>query len=288
MNFLTNKGQNRIFSILVLLFTISAAQAQTFNGNGFTIIDGSGRNAASCSTVPVAGLTSDVVISSVSLNGLTHTWLGDTEIRLYKPGAAAPPSTTNSVVLSSPPDGRGCNYNGNYRFTDNAAQSVDAATAGCSSTTNLPAGDYRTSTYGGGTANGPVTSLTTSIGNMTPAQANGNWLVCVFDFATPDGGAVASTAINFTVFTAAQASISGRVTSIEGRGITGAKVVLTDSSGISRTATTNSFGIYSFDEVSVGETYTVTAVHKRYQFQNPTQVLSVSENINGLNFVATE
>lgn len=288
MFILTNKGRFSIFSFLTILFAVSAMQAQSFPGSGFTVVDGGNRTAASCSTVNVTGLTTDVVVSSISFNGFTHSWLGDLELRVYRPADAAPPSATGSVVLASPPDGRSCNFNGNYRFTDNAAQSIDAATVGCASATNLPSGDYRTSTYGGGTSNGPVTSLTTSIGSLTAAQANGAWRVCAFDFGTPDGGAVASTAINFTVFTAASATINGRVNSVEGRGIVGANVILTDSNGNSKTAVTNSFGMYNFDEVEVGGTYTVTVIHKRYQFQNPTQVINVSENVSGLNFIATE
>lgn len=271
----------------MVLFAVSAASAQSFNGPGFTITDGGGRVTTSCSLVPVSGITSNVVLRSVSLNSTTHTWLGDIEARIYPPAAAAPPSITNSFVLTSPPDGTPCNFSGNYRFVDTATQSIDAATAGCTSAQNLASGNYRTSSYGGGTASGPVTSLTTSVGSLTAAQANGNWRVCVFDFATPDGGAVGSTNLEFAVITAAQASINGRVTSLEGRGITGAKVILTDSAGNSRTVVTNSFGMYSFEEVAVGETYVVTVAHKRYQFQNPTQVLSVSESISGLNFVST-
>lgn len=287
MFFLTNKGKGLIFSFLMVLLAVGAASAQTFNGPGFTISDGGGRVTASCSLVPVTGITSNVLLRSVSLNSVSHTWIGDLEARIYPPAAAAPPSITNSFVLMSPPDSRGCNLSGTYRFIDSAAQSIDAASTGCTSAQNIAAGDYRTSTYGGGTANGPLTSLSTSVGSLTPAQANGNWRVCVFDFATPDGGAVGSTTLDFAVVTAAQASINGRVTSLEGRGITGAKVILTDSAGNSRSVVTNSFGMYSFDEVAVGETYVVTVAHKRYQFQNPTQVLSVSESISGLNFVST-
>ena len=287
MFFLTNKGRSLIFSLFTVLLAVGAADAQTFNGPGFTISDGGGRVTASCSLVPVTGITSNVLLRSVSLNSAAHTWIGDLEARIYPPAAAAPPSITNSFVLMSPPDSRGCNLSGTYRFIDSAAQSIDAASTGCTSAQNIAAGDYRTSTYGGGTANGPLTSLSTTVGSLTPAQANGNWRVCVFDFATPDGGSVGSTSLDFAVVTAAQASISGRVTGLEGRGIAGAKVILTDSSGNSRSVVTNSFGMYSFEEVAVGETYVVTVAHKRYQFQNPTQVLSVSENISGLNFVST-
>jgi len=288
MFFSTNKGRNLVFSFCLIIFTVCAANAQIFNGPGFTIADGGGRTVTSCSIVPVTGITSNVLLRSVSLNTFSHSWIGDLEARIYPPAAAAPPSLTGSFVLMSPPDSRACNTSGNYRFIDSATQSIDAATVGCTTNQIVPAGDYRTNTYGGGTNPGPVTNLTTFFGSLTPAQANGNWSVCVFDFATPDGGTVGGTSLDFAIVTAAQASISGRVVGLEGRGIAGIKIILTDSAGNSRTATTNSFGMYNFDEIEVGGTYVVNAAHKRYQFQNPTQVLSVSENVSGLNFVVIE
>jgi hypothetical protein len=86
--------------------------------------------------------------------------------------------------------------------------------------------------------------------------------------------------------TAATVSISGRVTSITGRGIRNVRLTLTDSSGQIRTATTTSFGYYRFDDVQAGETYVLTATGKRYTFSQPVQVLNVTEDASEVNFTA--
>lgn len=61
-------------------------------------------------------------------------------------------------------------------------------------------------------------------------------------------------------------SLSGRVTTPGGQGLRNAVVTLTDPQGNRRTATTSSFGVYSFDNVQTGETYFVTVASKRYRF----------------------
>lgn len=286
MRDLTGKGIKIFYSLFLTVLFLSAAQAQIFTGTAFTIVDNGARVPASCSTVAVSGIVGNRNVRSVSFTG-THTWLGDTEIRVYPPAAAPPPSTAGSFVISSPPDGRACNYSGTYRFIDSAAQSIDAATVGCADATNVAPGDYRASTYGGGTNPGPVISLATTFGSLTPAQANGNWLICIFDFAAPDGGAVTSTALQLTVLSAASVSVGGRVTTSDGTGIGKTIVTLTNSAGISRTVLTSPFGYYSFEDVSAGETYTITSSRKGVQFDNPTQVLFVEENMENVNFTAS-
>lgn len=286
MKKLVRKGNKLFFSIFLTALFLSTIQAQIFTGTGFTITDGGGRVTTSCSTVAVSGVTTSVNVRSVSLNGATHSWLGDIEARVYPPAAALPPSTTGTVVIASPPDGRACNFSGNYRFIDSAAQSIDAATVGCADATNVASGDYRTSTYGGGTSPGPVTSLSTTFGALTPAQANGNWLVCVFDFATPDGGAVTSTSLQLTVLSAASVAVGGRITTAKGTGIGKVNVSLTGPSGTVRTALTNPFGYYRFEGVEVGANYIITAASKGYTFDNPTVVHFASEDNDGVNFTA--
>jgi hypothetical protein len=82
--------------------------------------------------------------------------------------------------------------------------------------------------------------------------------------------------------TAASASISGRV--LNGRrGVARAKVTLSDSSGVVRSAITNSFGFYQFTEVPVGDTYIFEVRSKQYSFAP--QVLNVIENVSDLNFI---
>lgn len=288
MNKNISKGMKFCLLLCCALFSASTVSAQIFPGGGFSIVDGGGRVASACSTVAVSGITTNRNVRSVSFNG-SHTWIGDTEIRVYPPAAAPPPSTTGSVVISSPPDGRGCNYNGTYTFTDTAAQSIDAATVGCGDATNIPDNvPYRTNTYGGGTNPGPVTSLTTTFGLLTPAQANGNWLVCIFDFATPDTGAVTATSIQFAVPTAAGVNIGGRVLNATGMGISKSSVTITDAQGNARTTLTNPFGYYNFEDVAAGTSVTLSVSAKGRTFANPTIIHSVGDAVDSLNFTSLD
>ncbi len=84
--------------------------------------------------------------------------------------------------------------------------------------------------------------------------------------------------------TAASVSVSGRVLSSRGRGGSNAVVHLTKPNGEIQTTRTNSFGYYSFKDVVVGQTYIINVYSKRYQF-NP-QVVSLTEDLGGLNFTA--
>ena len=83
---------------------------------------------------------------------------------------------------------------------------------------------------------------------------------------------------------AANVSVGGRVTTSDGYGISKARVSITASNGETRTAKTNAFGYYNFEEIPVGETYILSAAHKRYQFNS--QVITVSEEIQNADFTA--
>ena len=90
--------------------------------------------------------------------------------------------------------------------------------------------------------------------------------------------------INISGPTAATVTVGGRVMTADGRGVSKARVVLTDANGAERLAITNPFGYYRFDEVQAGETYIFSVGHKRYQFSP--QVLTVNEELAELNFTA--
>ena len=84
----------------------------------------------------------------------------------------------------------------------------------------------------------------------------------------------------------ASISLSGRVTTPGGLGLRNAVVSLTDSLGVMRTATTSSFGLYSFGDVPVGGTYTITVASRRYRFTPRT--LAVNNNLTNIDFVGLE
>ncbi len=85
--------------------------------------------------------------------------------------------------------------------------------------------------------------------------------------------------------TAATVSVSGRVTTTDGRGIANARLSLTDSQGQVRTTTTDSDGYYNFSDVTAGETCIITATGKRYTFAQPSQFLNVSDDTTEVNFI---
>ncbi|MBA3334836.1 MAG: hypothetical protein H0T08_04415 [Acidobacteria bacterium] len=73
-----------------------------------------------------------------------------------------------------------------------------------------------------------------------------------------------------------------------GRGIRNVVITMSDSNGNTRTATSTSFGYYRFTEVAAGETYVFTAKGKRFSFKQNSQVHSILEDIDEINFVTSE
>lgn len=89
---------------------------------------------------------------------------------------------------------------------------------------------------------------------------------------------------NLPPITAANASVGGRVMTEKGdRGVSLATVSLTDQNGTTRTALTNGFGYFRFDNIEVGETYVFTIHHKLYEFAP--QVVTINEDIGEIIFV---
>lgn len=84
----------------------------------------------------------------------------------------------------------------------------------------------------------------------------------------------------------AAASISGRVSTPAGLGLRNALVFLTDAQGVRRTATTSSFGIYSFADVATGGSYTLSVSSKRYRFSPRT--LAVTGSLTDIDFIGLE
>lgn len=86
--------------------------------------------------------------------------------------------------------------------------------------------------------------------------------------------------------TAANASISGRVTTSNGRGIRNARLILTDAFGQTLTTQTGSFGYFRFEEIPVGATYVLTVSSKRFTFTQSSIIVNLTEDFTNANFVA--
>ena len=66
------------------------------------------------------------------------------------------------------------------------------------------------------------------------------------------------------------ATVDGHVFTSDGRGLRNATVSITDSQGVVRTATTSSFGLFSFSNVNTGGTYTVRIASRLYRYSSRT------------------
>jgi hypothetical protein len=83
---------------------------------------------------------------------------------------------------------------------------------------------------------------------------------------------------------AASISISGRVTTADGRPVGRANVSLTTQDGQTLPAMTNPFGYYRFYNISAGQTVTISVRSKNQNFSP--QVVNITEDIEDLNFTA--
>ena len=82
--------------------------------------------------------------------------------------------------------------------------------------------------------------------------------------------------------TAANVPVAGRVTTIDGRGLKGARVIMTDENGNTRAALTNPFGYYNLGDVQAGRSYTVNVADKSYIFV--TRIITVQDELTDLRF----
>jgi hypothetical protein len=131
------------------------------------------------------------------------------------------------------------------------------------------------------TVNMPVSSYGQSV-KMRWVAASDNSLT-----AAGDAGARIDTIIGTAcITTAAGVEVSGRVLTPEGRGLMGAAVSITDSSGRTREARTGSFGYYRFNDIETGRTYTLRVESRRFSFA--TIVINVFDSLTDVNFVGLE
>lgn len=86
--------------------------------------------------------------------------------------------------------------------------------------------------------------------------------------------------------TAANVSVSGRISTADGRNLRDAIVTLTDANGTTRTTRSTAFGYFRFDEIESGQTVTISVISKRFQFTP--QILMINEDITELNLIANE
>lgn len=305
MEFRIMKTLFSVSFVLILFLTASAVAQQTFTNPATITINDFAAAYPYPSNITVSGLSGTITDINVRLNGLSHSFLNDAAILLVAP------DTNRRMVLLSDCGGNpdtavgGDVTNITLTFDDQAAALIP-----CGFST-LSTGSYRPTSgfFDNGTfldpadffqAPAPQNSSTysqpapsgssTLNGVFGGANPNGTWSLYVIDKATEDDGVIAGgyslvITTNSPPPTAAPVSVGGRVITPKGRGIGGVQITMNDSRGNLRTATTTSFGYYRFEDCEAGETYIFSAIGKRYDFAQSSQVLSVTEDVADVDFI---
>jgi len=135
-----------------------------------------------------------------------------------------------------------------------------------------------------GNSGGYITTTAT-----LPASANGQsvqlrWLVGTDNSATATGARIDDVSVinGYTCapFLAAGVELSGRVRAIGERGLTNARVNLTDEQGVTRTVVTGRLGTFRFEDVPAGHTYVLSVSSRRFTYAP--RVIQVTDNISGI------
>ncbi|GAL91328.1 proprotein convertase P-domain-containing protein [Microcystis aeruginosa] len=170
--------------------TVLPASAVTFTGTGtgFSIPDNNATGASSTITIPTSSNFSITNIT-VTLNNLTHSWVGDLIANL----TYVPTNTTVSLFnrIGRPTDtfGDSSNFNGNYSFNDAFTGNLWTVAASGGGDFVIPGGNY----FPTGAGSGTLVPILTSLGG---SQTAGDWRLTISDNAEDDTGSLGSWTLN--------------------------------------------------------------------------------------------
>jgi hypothetical protein len=231
-------------------------------------------------------------LDGLSPNMLLYSWLGE----------AAPPTPAAVTIVKQVQTLNGGTSSStsfqysatnlassNFTLVDNDSQPADryvdigvtqfSAQNTITVTESQVAGWQTTSINCVETGTNGLTSIQNTTADLTSRSAN---------IIVEEGESVTCTFLSQEISpTSAPASISGRVTTDTGRAIKGASVYLYDSmEGRTRTSLTNSFGYYSFQDVPIGQFYTMGVNRtKQYVFSGSTRSFTLNADLTDVNFV---
>lgn len=181
-------------------------------------------------------------------------------------------------------------------------------------TTNLSSGTPTWTTSGVGIPDAPTNSIIidpqnsnvlyagTDVGVFQSSDAGATWTpfgtglprVAVFELAIQNTARVLRAATHgkgiwetpLGTVTPAEVTVSGRVLTSDGRGLTNAKVHLSGPNGESWIIITGRRGTFSFDNVPSGSTYILSVASRRFRYEP--RILDVSDSIEGLELYPAE
>ena len=252
---------------ITVTYTVVGQAGGTPTGN-VTVSDG----VNSCVGTAAAGQC-NVALTTVGNRTLTATYAGDTNfsgsVSAGEPHVVNKANTTTTINSDMPdPSVIGQSY------------TVTASVAVNSPATGTPTG---TITVSDGSQTCIITLPAASC-SLISTSAGAKTLTATYSGdANYSGSTSAGEPHTVLPVTASSVSVSGRILNGQ-RGISKAIVQMVNQNGSVRTARTNQFGYYRFDDVEVGQTYIVNIYSKRYRFTS--QVLNLTEEVNNLDFRA--
>lgn len=232
-----------------------------------------------------AAFPTEVTVTLCGPAGCQHAGNVDTTLVLYRNVPAGDPLTANGGLPGV--------FNPASACTNARGGQDDLGTT--SGTPNNPGGATCNQVIGANCV-GPCTTPSNAGGlsGFRRQLGNGRFTVVVGGFGNATTGNynlyVDAPAAGCNVAlapTAANAGLSGRVVTADGRGIR--NVVVTISGGNlsePKIARTGSFGYYGLEGLEVGETYIVTVQSKRFTFAEQSRVISLQDNFTDADFVA--
>lgn len=275
----------KCLAILLLLWIPASAQT-TFNNPAAITINDAAVASPYPSNITVSGMglvpfTPNAV--QVRLNNWHHTFADDVGIVIVGPTGAA-------LMLQ---DGAGGDTTTQGTITYTISDSGAAQLPGSGT---WPAGTYKPANYyspadsfpapGPGTtyndpgpASGGTATFQSTFGGTNP---NGVWRLYVVDFVEGDSGAI-DNGWSLTLTSqplAADATVSGNLHATDGRGLSGAYVLLTDNAGHAKTVMSGAGGYFEFTEVETGETYVLTVKSRKYRFAPV--VVQINDSLEGI------
>lgn len=291
---------------LLLLISLVAVNAQTpysKTSTGPIAIPSAGQANPYPSTITIdgtSGLGPSITNVSVTLNGLTHSYLYDLQMLLVSP-------TGRAFVIQGEVGGENAT-NLTYTLSDSGATFFPGLTNPVNGATYKPA-SYTQRGFFEFTAPAPTNQAAYFIpSNDDPVAGDGTdtfaaafngtspfgtWSLYIYDVISdpgfPENNSLQSWTLTITAppTTASGVTVTGRVlapptTSRSQMGVANAIVQLTDMFGQTRSARTDAKGYFKLDDVAPGETYVFRVKTRQYQYAE--QIVTINENLDELNF----
>jgi CSLREA domain-containing protein len=243
-------------------------------------------------TINVSGMPTASSSIRLTLYDVSHSNPEDLDILLVSP-------TGQKLVLMGNAGGGIALNAATLTFDDAASQVLPNSTA-------IMTGKYEPTTWVTPVTNftapaplGPYTEPGSALGGFMLRNTfgafnpNGTWSLYIRDRNSvpplaPEGiGAVAGGwGLEFIAPTAANAGVSGRILTADGRPIANVRVNLAGGNQPLRSTFTGQLGYYNFPDVPVGQTYVLTVKSRRFFFSKPSQLVNLLTDMTGVDFVA--